>query len=88
MALKLIISIFLIIISIIGYSFYDGTAFGDYLNELSLGGQLVFVAINFILSNVLVLNWISKSLDNIVNKEFLFFPHLAELGSSILNLYK
>jgi hypothetical protein len=56
MALKLIISIFLIINSIIGYGFYDGTAFGDYLNELSLGGQLVFVAINFILSNVLVLN--------------------------------
>ena len=52
---KLIISVFLIINSLIGYSFYDGTAFGDYLNELSLGGQLIFVGINFVLSNVLVL---------------------------------
>jgi hypothetical protein len=29
-----------------------------------------------------------KSLGDIVNKEFLLFPHLAELGSSILSIYK
>jgi hypothetical protein len=56
---KLLISLFLILNSLIGYGFYEDTLFGDYLNELSFAAQLLFVVINFIVSNLIVV-WINS----------------------------
>lgn len=50
---KLVLSVFLIINSMIGVLFYDDTAFGDYLMNLELGGQLIFFLVNFIASHLI-----------------------------------
>ncbi len=43
---------------------------------------------NSIKNNATFIDREYKSLDDIINREFLLFAHLAELGSSISNLYK
>jgi len=50
---RLLVSLFLIINSLIGYLFYEGTLFGDFLSDLSLGGQLIFVILNFLISHLI-----------------------------------
>lgn len=66
--LKTLFGIFLILNSILGYGFYEDTAFGDFLAQSELIG-LSFIVINFIVSHVLVialkvpgLDWISMLL--------------------------
>lgn len=51
--LKLLLGLFLIINSLIGLLFYESTAFGDYLAK-SNALSLVFVVINFVLSNAIL----------------------------------
>lgn len=50
---KLVFSVFLMINSLIGVLFYEDTIFGDYLDELELGGQLIFFLVNFIGSHLI-----------------------------------
>jgi hypothetical protein len=52
--LKTLLGIFLILNSILGYGFYEDTAFGDFLAQSELLG-LSFIVINFIVSHVLVI---------------------------------
>ena len=51
--LKLLLGLFLIINSLIGLLFYESTALGDYLAK-SNALSLVFVVINFVLSNAIL----------------------------------
>jgi hypothetical protein len=52
--LKLLFSLFVLINSIFGLLFYEGTGFGDFLKS-SEGITSVFVIINFIVSNLLLI---------------------------------
>lgn len=51
---KLLISLFLLLNSLIGWLFYEDTAIGDYLLSLEVSGQLAFVTINFVVSNIAI----------------------------------
>jgi hypothetical protein len=51
--LRLLLSIFLCIYSIIGLSFYQGTIFGDFLDDLELGGVMFAMVINFIVAHLI-----------------------------------
>jgi hypothetical protein len=53
--IRTLLNIFLFINSIIGYQFYEGTVFGDYVYNLSETGQLIFVLVNFIASHLLII---------------------------------
>jgi hypothetical protein len=53
--IRLLLSLFLMLNSLAGFFFYEGTSFGDYLYSLDYYGQLLFFLINFVLSHVLII---------------------------------
>jgi hypothetical protein len=79
---KLLLSVFLIINSLIGVLFYEDTAFGDYLNELELGGQLIFFLVNFIGSHLINI-FLKTPLSFLSTVGLLLLLMIAALGLSL-----